>query len=159
MVEINKRAQEVLEHRKDALRKIEKRKNKSEEREKEELQEFVNLILNVFDASDEEQKETEDIVLVWKVNIMRIGAESNKRLRSIVSCLVNFCPNENEGEYYSKTSVFSSEIKKVASAMKEVEDKEISERIFNKVYDYFSNVPGYKASQTINGFIITMSKD
>ena len=59
MLEISKRAQEVLEHRKESLREAEEKRKQKEEREKKEFEEFINLILNVFEASDEEQKETE----------------------------------------------------------------------------------------------------
>ena len=92
MVEIDKRAQEVLEHRKEALRELKEKRKQKEEREKKELEEFINLILNVFEASNEEQKETEEIVLVWEIVIRRI--ENEDEGRSKVVCGVNFSTNE-----------------------------------------------------------------
>ena len=141
------------------LRIIEERKKEKEEREEKELEEFVNLILNVFEASNEEQKETEDRVLIWKVIIRRVAIDSGNEVRSKVICSINFSPNANEESNYLKKSVFLENMKKVCNAMEKVEDKEISKVIFDTIYDYFINVSGYKAAQTGDVITITMLKD
>ncbi len=161
MLEISKRAQEVLEHRKESLREAEEKRKQKEEREKKEFEEFINLILNVFEASDEEQKETEEKVLVWKITIKRIAIrrlENEDEVRSKVHCGVNFNPNINEGTYYFDSHVFLKDNKKILSAMETVQSIEISVRTFNNVYDYFANVPGYKVEQIGDTITITMLK-
>lgn len=147
--EINARALAVFENRRRELKKIEERKKQEEEKERAALENFINLILNVFEASnrDAEEKMEQENLLVWGIQLtMR---EDNK-----IECLVTF----DLSRYYGKNFDDMKEKKNLISAMKVLESAEITERIFNQVYDYFIKIAQYEGRQTGNKITIIMKK-
>lgn len=152
----NTRASEVLEKRKNILKKIEERENKEKEHEKEVLENLINLILNVFEASDEDtDPNTLPILLVWKVLIMM---DEEKK----ITCSVAFSKKE-PCEYYgirsSETLVNLKNMKKLLDAIRMVDAVETTRKVFDGVYDYFVQTPGYWASQQGTSIIISIMGD
>lgn len=148
------RASKILANRRKVLKELEERKKEEKEKEKAAVENLVNRILDVFEASnkDSESWASEDL-LVRKVRI-ELKEEKN------IFCFVVFSKNS---AYYGSSEVKGfgnpEDTKKLIGAMNILNAVETTKNVFNGVYDYFVNVAGYVPLQQENAITIRMGEE
>lgn len=157
METINLKAQQIVQERKKFIKWIEEQSNES-------LKNLINLILNVFEKSNEIAiSEASTDFLVRQLSII-----FDKKSQTINSAISFSQSDENEYEdetdnFYEKNEIIKNKEKlsNVICAMQELDEVKTNKEIFETVCSYFENLPGYRVisietmyTQKINNTII-----
>lgn len=134
---------QVVESRKKALEYSEKREKEKKEKEIAAANNIVNLVCNVFKASDKPEQGK----LVWHVRLMSYYSDKKNCRR--IRCWV--CFTEDLTEFYGvndKDDVrYLKQYEEVLGAIKVVNAIETTEDIFNKAINYFKCMPNFKVAE------------
>lgn len=134
---------QVTESRREALNNREKSKKERNEKEIAAANNIVNLVCNIFKASDKSKQEK----LVWHVRL--ISGQNSKTNYRKIKCKV--CFTESVTTFYGvedKGSIlYSKQYKELLGAIKIVNAIETTEDIFNKSISYFTHMTNFKVSK------------
>lgn len=141
---------EVLEKRRETLKKTKEKEKERIIKEEAAFENLIQLILNVFKASDEDSPLSLGDSLVWKIRL-----EMDEKLK--IQCSVCFF-KEGEISYYHPNhhQIMFEKMANLKSAIKVLEAVEITRESFNRIYDYFIDIPGYTAKQVTSCIKIMM---
>lgn len=132
MSEIGDIASKILNNREEKLKLIEERKKQKDEDHKKRLEHYVKQILNVFEASN--QEENSDL-LVWKVQVEYLRCQKFK-------CSVSFSTTDEE-IWEDITTMEKSKHPLVIGAMKVVQACEPTPEILKDMYEFGKQIMLY----------------